>query len=105
MLEQTGGLLTVADTATMLQRSTEQVRRYLREGVLPGRRIGGQWFISRDDAEAFLRRRREGSDFASRLAASGPDPLGAVIALAGSGGGDIATGQFAHGRPLARGSS
>ena len=53
------GLITVADTAKLLGRSTEQVRRYLREGELPGRRLGGQWFIDRADADAFLLRRRE----------------------------------------------
>ena len=37
--------LTVAEAARRLSRSIEQVRRYLREGRLPGRRIGQQWFI------------------------------------------------------------
>src|SRR5713226_5615013 len=37
--------LTVADAARRLDRSIEQVRRYLREGRLAGRRIGQQWFI------------------------------------------------------------
>jgi excisionase family DNA binding protein len=39
------GYITVSEAARRLRRSTEQVRRYLREGKLPGRRIGGQWFI------------------------------------------------------------
>ena len=47
MAEQVNGLITVSDTAKLLGRSTEQVRRYLREGELPGRRLGGQWFIDR----------------------------------------------------------
>ena len=42
----TDGLLTVADAAKRLKRSNEQVRRYLREGKLKGRRIGNQWFIT-----------------------------------------------------------
>ena len=67
MVEQVAGLITVADTAKLLGRSTEQVRRYLREGELPGRRLGGQWFIDRADAETFLLRRRDGSDFERRL--------------------------------------
>ena len=46
-------LLTVADAAVFLDRSTEQVRRYLREGRLDGRRIGGQWFIDRQALRAF----------------------------------------------------
>ena len=98
---QVGGLITVADTAKLLGRSTEQVRRYLREGELPGRRLGGQWFIDRGDAEAFLLRRREGSDFERRLSFSDPDPLRDVIAIGGSGGGDIAAGRTSYLRSLA----
>jgi len=37
--------VTVAEAARRLNRSIEQVRRYLREGRLAGRRIGQQWFI------------------------------------------------------------
>ena len=77
-----------------------QVRRYLREGELSGRRLGGQWFIDRGDAEAFLLRRREGSDFERRLSFSDPDPLRDVIAIGGSGGGDIAAGRSAYLRSL-----
>ena len=96
MAEQAGSLITVADTAKLLGRSTEQVRRYLREGELPGRRLGGQWFIDRGDAEAFLSRRREGSEFERRLAFSDLDPLRDVIAIGGSGGGDIAAGRRSY---------
>jgi excisionase family DNA binding protein len=39
------GYVTVEEAARRLDRSIEQVRRYLREGRLPGRRIGQQWFI------------------------------------------------------------
>ena len=101
MAEQVGGLISVAETAKLLGRSTEQVRRYLREGELPGRRVGGQWFIDRTDAEAFLLRRREGSDFERRLALSDSDPLRDVIAIGGSGGGDIASGRTRYFRTLA----
>jgi excisionase family DNA binding protein len=38
-------MLTVAEAAKILNRSTEQVRRNLREGKLKGRRIGNQWFV------------------------------------------------------------
>ena len=41
----TEGLLTVEQAAKRLRRSAEQVRRYLREGKLRGKRIGNQWFI------------------------------------------------------------
>ena len=40
--------ITVAEAARRLGRSIEQVRRYLREGKLKGRRIGQQWFIDAD---------------------------------------------------------
>ena len=39
------GFITVPEAAQRLSRSTEQVRRYLREGKLAGRRVGNQWFI------------------------------------------------------------
>lgn len=45
MGNNTYGLLTVAEVAERLGRSIEQVRRYLREGKLAGRRIGQQWFV------------------------------------------------------------
>jgi len=40
--------VTVAEAARRLGRSIEQVRRYLREGRLAGRRIGQQWFIEEE---------------------------------------------------------
>ena len=39
------GMITVAEAARRLDRSLEQVRRYLREGKLKGQRVGGQWFV------------------------------------------------------------
>jgi excisionase family DNA binding protein len=39
------GMITVAEAAKRLNRSIEQVRRYLREGKLKGQRIGNQWFV------------------------------------------------------------
>jgi len=42
------GYATVNEAARQLGRSIEQVRRYLREGRLPGRRIGQQWFIEEE---------------------------------------------------------
>jgi excisionase family DNA binding protein len=86
--------LTVNETARLLGRSTEQVRRYLREGVLPGQRLGGQWFIARDDAEALLRRRQ---DAAAQLTRPfDPDPLRDTIAIGRGGGGDIADGKVSY---------
>lgn len=45
MGERLEGYVSVQEAAEAMKRSTEQVRRYLREGKLTGRRIGGQWFI------------------------------------------------------------
>jgi excisionase family DNA binding protein len=99
-----GEMLTVAETAKALARSTEQVRRYLREGALPGRRVGGQWFIEAATVEAFARQRRGPSEFAHCLRQTvHPDPLGDVIAIGGSGGGDIATGRVAYVQSFAGG--
>jgi excisionase family DNA binding protein len=42
---QIEGMITVAEAAQRLKRSTEQVRRYLREGKLKGQRVGNQWFV------------------------------------------------------------
>ena len=45
MADQLEDYVNVQEVARRVGRSTEQVRRYLREGQLEGRRIGGQWFI------------------------------------------------------------
>lgn len=100
MADDANSLLTVAETAKLLRRSTEQVRRYLRESSLPGQRLGGQWFVHQADAEAFLLGRRDGSDFLRGLHSSDPDPLADVIAIGGSGGGDIAAGKAGYLRSL-----
>jgi excisionase family DNA binding protein len=100
MANEASGFLTVAETARLLQRSTEQIRRYLREGTLPGRRLGGQWFVQRADAELFLRQRDEAADFVGALRADDPDPLAGAIAIGGSGGGDIAVGRIRYLRSL-----
>jgi len=52
------GYVTVAEAARRLDRSIEQVRRYLREGKLPGRRIGLQWFIEEGALEGWAPPRR-----------------------------------------------
>jgi len=94
--------LTVAETAKLMGRSTEQIRRYLREGVLPGRRLGGQWFVDRADVDAMLHQRRAENDQWHWLKSGDRDPLRGVIALAGSGGGDIAAGATRYLQSRAR---
>jgi len=98
-----GGLLSVADAARRLERSTEQVRRYLREGRLGGRRIGGQWFIETEAVTAFVAALREQQSFLERVTPAGPgpdghDPLGAVIGIGRGGGSNVAEGKDAYRR-------
>ena len=88
--------LTVADAARILDRSTEQVRRYLREGVLPGERIGNQWFIEEFDLEQMLAARQRGEGLAEIISTGDRDPLGAVIGIGGSGGSEISLGAAAY---------
>ncbi len=92
-------LITVAEAARRLERSTEQVRRYLREGRLGGRRIGGQWFIDQAALDGFLQTLREAQSFLERVKpASELDPLGAVIGIGRGGGSNIADGKDAYRR-------
>jgi excisionase family DNA binding protein len=91
--------LGVAEAARFLDRSTEQVRRYLRENRLKGRRIGGQWFIKRSDLERFREALREGSSFLERLRpAAELNPLESVIGIGAGGGSNIADGKDAYRR-------
>lgn len=73
MDNNTYGLLTVAEVAQRLGRSIEQVRRYLREGKLPGRRIGQQWFV---EASALAEHAREEHRIGEAAAAYMPRPFG-----------------------------
>ncbi|HET8521654.1 MAG TPA: helix-turn-helix domain-containing protein [Thermomicrobiales bacterium] len=92
-------LLNVADAAQALERSTEQVRRYLREGRLKGRRIGGQWFIATADLTAFQTAVQEQTGFLQKLApAAASDPLGPVIGIGSGGGSNLAEGKEAYRR-------
>ena len=94
-----GELLTVADVAVLLDRSTEQVRRYLREGRLKGRRMGGQWFIDRDALRTFSRLMNAETGFLARIPlAMESDPLGKIIALGSGGGTNLSYGKDAYRR-------
>lgn len=87
-------LLTVAQAARVLERSTEQVRRYLREHRLTGQRIGGQWFIDRTDLQQFADAAREKNTFLTHLGAARTlRPLDSVIGTTGRGGSDISRGK------------
>ena len=93
------GLLTVADAASELDRSTEQVRRYLREGRLRGRRFGGQWFIEETALAAFREALNDQSNFLDKIrTADQLKPLDAVIGIGHGGGSNIAEGKDAYRR-------
>ncbi len=51
-----GETLTLKQVANELGRSLEQVRRYVREGKLPARKVGMQWFVSRRALDDFTGR-------------------------------------------------
>ena len=85
--------LSVADTARILNRSTEQVRRYLREGRLPGRRVGGQWFIDAAAVAAFGAAQSTENSFLKILRpALRTRPLDAVVGIGAGPGSDIVNG-------------
>jgi excisionase family DNA binding protein len=93
------GLVTVPEAARLLNRSTEQVRRYLREGRLNGRRIGGQWFIERTALDHFFEGLREQQGFLEKIRpASQLDPFDELIGIGRGGGSNIAEGKEAYRR-------
>jgi len=89
--------VSVHEAARLLDRSTEQVRRYLREGRLSGRRIGGQWFIDRSELDTFQRDLGAPRSFLQQVAPAGAsDPLGDVIGIGSGGKSNIALGKTAY---------
>lgn len=89
--------LSVSESARRLGRSTEQVRRYLREGRLQGERVGGQWFIDRDALEAFQNRSREQKGFLQRLArAADIRALDDVIGIGEGPGTNLSEGKGSY---------
>lgn len=97
-------LLSVSDAAKRLQRSTEQVRRYLREERLKGQRIGGQWFIDRDVLDAFVANQQAPATFIDRLeSAARLRALDSVIGIGSGRGSDIGQGKATYRRDALRG--
>lgn len=87
----------VNEAARILGRSTEQVRRYLREGRLNGNRVGGQWFISRAELESFNRSLHEPKTFLQQLpVANDADPLRDAIGIGAGGNSNIGRGKVAY---------
>lgn len=96
-MEEERSLLSVSDAAQRLQRSTEQVRRYLREGRLQGRRIGGQWFIERSMLDTFMASAQKRRSFVHRLQpAAEIRPLDDVIGIGSGPGTNIGEGKSAY---------
>ena len=60
MVDSSTGMLTIKEVAAEFDRSIEQVRRYVREGRLPARKMGMQWFVDPGDVEEFRAGRRGG---------------------------------------------
>ncbi len=105
-LDDNRTLLTVGQAAIALERSTEQVRRYLREGRLTGQRMGGQWFINQQDLQQFTRSAREKSSFLARVGAARTiRPLDSVIGIAQGRKTDISRGKREFLKAASRGSS
>jgi excisionase family DNA binding protein len=97
IMDEERSLLSVSDAAQRLQRSTEQVRRYLREGRLRGRRIGGQWFIDRSVLDGFVASAQKQQGFIHRLhPASEIRPLDDVIGIGSGPGTNIGDGKSAY---------
>ncbi|HWV25143.1 MAG TPA: helix-turn-helix domain-containing protein [Thermomicrobiales bacterium] len=89
--------ISVAEAARILKRSTEQVRRYLREGQLPGQRMGGQWFIDRASVASFGSTRTREEKFTSTLKpAARTRPLDDVIGIGNGPGTNISNGKLAY---------
>lgn len=89
--------LSVAETARLLKRSTEQVRRYLREGRLAGRRVGGQWFIDPKAVKEFGSSQKKEDRFTRDLrSAARIKPLDGVISIGAGPGSDIANGLSSY---------
>ena len=89
--------LSVAETARILKRSTEQVRRYLREGRLAGRRVGGQWFIEPGAVKEFGTSQTREDRFTRDLrSAARNKPLDGVIGIGAGPGSDIVNGLSSY---------
>lgn len=87
-------LIPVSGVAKRLGRSTEQVRRYLREGTLQGVRIGQQWFVESDVLDTFQNRVKERKSFLQKLkTASQTRALDDVIAIGDGPGSNLGEGK------------
>ena len=87
-------LIPVKGVAKRLGRSTEQVRRYLREGTLQGIQIGQQWFVEPDVLDAFQNRVKDRRTFLQKLkTASQSRALDDVIGIGEGPGSNLGEGK------------
>ncbi len=57
---------TVEEIAKMTSLTTRTIRNYLKDGILKGRKIGGQWRFTTADIERFMYRGEVTSDLAEK---------------------------------------
>jgi len=60
-------LFTVEDIAKMASMTTRTIRNYLKEGILKGRKIGGQWRFTEEDIKMFMDSGNVTKDFADKI--------------------------------------
>ena len=60
-------LLTVEDIAKMASMTTRTIRNYLKDGILEGRKIGGQWRFTEEDIKKFMDSGNVTKDFADKI--------------------------------------
>ena len=60
-------LFTVEDIAKMASMTTRTIRNYLKDGILEGRKIGGQWRFTEEDIKKFMDSGNVTKDFADKI--------------------------------------
>ncbi|MCL2813819.1 MAG: helix-turn-helix domain-containing protein [Oscillospiraceae bacterium] len=60
-------LFTVEDIAKMASMTTRTIRNYLKDGILEGRKIGGQWRFTEEDIKKFMDSGNVTKDFTDRI--------------------------------------
>jgi len=60
-------LYTVENIANMTSLTTRTIRNYLKDGILKGRKIGGQWRFKEEDIENFMDNGTVGDDLKNKI--------------------------------------
>ena len=60
-------LFTVEDIAKMTSMTTRTIRNYLKDGILEGRKIGGQWRFTEENIKKFMDSGSVTKDFAVKI--------------------------------------